>query len=125
MIKTVFIFLLGFLTGSICEKILNAKKNSYQCDDTVLLYADSNKAVSELTREKRKEEIFAEIDKEVNKAAEQGLKKCNISWEMGKKVDKYLKWEEVKQHYEPLGYRVSRFSPSDDNDACLDYIMWD
>lgn len=130
----IFCLVLGFVAGYLYRDIFGGRKqvggnNCIQIQtEEILLDADSNKEISDITSShngSNKNKLLNKLTKMVNDAAQDGQSHLNLSreYDLNKKINKYLTKKELKNYFSSRGYRIEFKYQCLDNSE-IDRISW-
>ena len=131
----IFCLVLGFAIGYLYRDIFGGRKqvggdNCIQIQtEEILLDADSNKEISDITSShdgSHKNKLLNKLTKMINDAAQNGQTHLNLfgEYDLNKKINKYLTKKEIKEYFGSRGYHVE-FKYHCLNDSDIDRISWE
>lgn len=127
MVALLFIFclILGFVTGYLYRDTFGGRKqkqvggnNCIQIQtEEILLDAQTNKEIADITSstdDSPKNQIFSELTKKINAAAQEGRTRLYLEYEydFNRKIRKYLTIKEIRNYFKDSGYEVKFCFPS-------------
>lgn len=129
----IFCLALGFGAGYAYRSVFGGRKqvggNSCIQTEEILLDADSNKEISDITSShdsSPKNKLLNKLTKMVNDAAQDGQTHVDFysNYDLNEKIRKYLTKKELREYFNSRGYRITfKYFTLEDSD--IDRISWE